>query len=583
MTDEKAKANILVVDDEPANIKVIMPVLMEQGYEVRTALSGEMAIASALEKIPDLVLLDVRMPNMNGFEVCRRFKADENLSLVPIIFVSALGQTQDIVEGLSQGGVDYITKPFRIEEVLARVATHLSIQALQTQLKESNDQLRHEIDERIQAQHALKELNMQLEQRVTERTARLHSQTIELLKAKEVAEAANIAKSKFLSNMSHELRTPLNPIMGYAQILKAQNNLTKEQKEQLEVVCDSCAHLTTLISDILEFARVDSHKELVEHASFNLQGLIEMLIKDTEKKALKKNLTLQYEENTPLPEIICGDGRKLHQILLNLLDNAVKFTEHGGITLRCFVDNNPMSKPPPHDDKWHLRFEVADTGIGISSENIDDIFHPFYQGELEDRMIEGTGLGLTLSRRLVELMGGRLSFQSPSPIGDELKGRPGTIFTVELEFETAKDESLRSIAPIGSILRYQGERKLLLIVDDNSTNLNLLVDALEPLGFDIATAVNGKEALLKATEAQPDLILLDLLIPDMDGMEVLQHIQKNKNLSQVKIIGISAAADNEERVEHFAGACDDFIEKPVNMEGLLEIITKHLRIEWIRE
>lgn len=442
MTSDNGNINILIVDDEPANIKLLMSVLLKQGYEVRTALDGRMAIASVMEKIPDLILLDVRMSDMDGFEVCRQLKADERMRLVPVIFISALGEAQDIVQGLRLGGADYITKPFRIEEVLARVETHLSIVALQKQLKESNAQLRREIEERNQAQKALRELNAQLEKRVAERTARLHAQTFELLKAKEAAEAASIAKSKFLSNMSHELRTPLNPIMGYAQMLKMKKNLTHEQKEQLQIVCDSCAHLTELISDILEFARVDTHKEALEHAAFNLQGLIGGVVSDTQDKAQKKNLTVQYEEINPLPEMVCGDGRKLQQVLSNLLDNAIKFTECGGVTLRSFVVQIPKSETQGQkpEGKWRLRFEVVDTGVGIPSEIIENIFKPFYQGEIEGRLNDGTGLGLTLSRRLVELMGGRLSVQSPSPGRGEIKEGPGSIFTVELDFETAEDE-----------------------------------------------------------------------------------------------------------------------------------------------
>ncbi|MGD8836917.1 MAG: response regulator, partial [Desulfobacteraceae bacterium] len=236
MTPDKSKANILIVDDESANIIVLMGVLEKHGYEVRTALNGRQAIASAVKRVPDLILMDVRMPEMDGFEACRRLKADERMRLVPIIFLSGLGETEDIVQGLNLGGADYIVKPFRIEEVLARVETHLSIQALQKQLLS-------EIKERKRAEKALQQLNAQLEQRVAERTAHLYAQTTELSKAKEAAEAASIAKSKFLSKMSHELCTPLNPIMGYAQMLKRQNNLTEIQKGQLQIVGDCCEQL----------------------------------------------------------------------------------------------------------------------------------------------------------------------------------------------------------------------------------------------------------------------------------------------------------------------------------------------------
>jgi signal transduction histidine kinase len=251
---------------------------------------------------------------------------------------------------------------------------------------------------------------------------------IELTKAKEAAEAASIAKSKFLSKMSHELRTPLNPIMGYAQIMKRQKNLTLEQKKQLQIVCESCAQLTDMIEDILEIARIDTYKETVEPAEFNLQGLIRAVVKDTQRKAEEKNLTVHYEQIDTLPEKAFGDIRMLYKLLLHLLDNAIKFTEHGAVTLRTSVVQD--AKP---GGEWRLRFEVADTGVGIPSENIDNIFTPFYQGEeVEGQLIEGAGLGLTLCRRLVELMGGRLTVQSPATTEGEIKGEPGSIFTVEL-------------------------------------------------------------------------------------------------------------------------------------------------------
>jgi DNA-binding response OmpR family regulator len=576
MTPDKGKANILIVDDESANIKVLMGVLEKHGYEVRTALNGRQAIASAVKRVPDLILLDVRMPEMDGFEACRQLKADERVRLVPIIFLSALGQTADIVQGLNLGGADYIVKPFRIEEVLARVETQLSIQALQKRLL-------CEIQERKRVEKTLQKLNAQLEQRVAERTAHLYAQTIELSKAKEAAEAASIAKSKFLSRMSHELRSPLNPIMGYTQIIKKQNNLTAIQKDQLQIVGDCCEHLTALISDILELVRIDTHKARMVRAAFNLQGLIRAVVSDTQKKARKKSLAVHYDEINALPEMVYGDGRMLRKVLLNLLDNAVKFTDHGGLALRTSVVQSPASEMGESESagKWRLRFEVMDTGVGIPKEHLDDIFKPFYQTEMDDRMVGGTGLGLALGHSLVMLMGGRLSVQSPSRWASERKGGPGSNFTVELDFESAQDGMHQGVAPLCDIRKYQGERKRLLIVHDKSTHLNLLVHALEPLGFDIVQAGSGREALIKAAQFQPDLILLDLLMPGIDGLEVLQHIRRNEDLTNVQIIGVSAAAVGEKQLAAFTAACDDFIEKPVSIERLMEKIGEHLGIKWV--
>jgi DNA-binding response OmpR family regulator len=546
---------ILVVDDTEDSLRFLKLMLEKRGYRVRATSKGLHALQSVGARLPHLILLDVKMPEMDGYEVCRRLKSDDRSRKVPVIFISALDETIDRVKGFKAGGVDYITKPLESEEVFARVQTHLQLQ----------------------------ELTHRLEQLVAERTARLHEQTIklneqniELTKAKEAAEAASIAKSKFLSKMSHELRTPLNPIMGYAQIMKWQKNLTAEQKEQLQIVCDNCAQLAELIDDILQIARIDTSKETVEPIAFNLQGLIRMVVKETQRKAGKKNLAVHYEQNDTLPERAFGDGRMLNQVLHHLLDNAVKFTEHGAVTLRTSVVQSP--KPGARDSdpggKWRLRFEVADTGVGIAYKDIDDIFKAFFQSNIEGRVIDGTGLGLTLSRRLVALMGGRLSVQSPAIKERELEGGAGSVFTVELDLGAVEDDLQRDIAAFDR--KYQGERKRVLIVDDNRANLNFLVDALKPLGFDIAQAGSGQEALDKAARMHPDLIMLDLLMPGMDGIEVVRNIRSNKDLAQVKIIGVSTAAVDEHRMEEFAAACDDFIGKPIRIESLLEKIEKQL-------
>jgi DNA-binding response OmpR family regulator len=576
MVSEESKATILIVDDEPSNIKVLMGVLEKHGYEIRTALDGRQAVASAVKRAPDLILLDVRMPEMNGFETCRRLKSDERTHRIPIIFLSVLGETEDIVQGLTLGGADYIVKPFRIEEVLARVETHLSIQAFQNRLLS-------EIQERKRAKKALEQLNAQLKQRVAERTAHLYAQTMELSRAKEAAEAASIAKSKFLSKISYELRTPLNPIMGYAQILKKQNNLTDIQKEQLDIISDCCQTLTALISNMLELVRIDTHQATLARTVFNLKGLIRAVVSDTHPKAQKKRLTFLYEENDDLPEMVCGDDRMLRKVLLNLLDNAVKFTEHGALALRTSVVQTPTYGTLDSESEriWRIRFEIMDTGMGIPEEHLDDIFQPFFQRETGDRVAEGAGLGLTLSQRLVISLGGRLSVQSPSAWARELKGGPGSTFTLVLDLEPAPDDRHRGVPFPAGIPNDQGGQKRLLIVHGKSSYFNGLADVLEALGFDIARAGSGREALITAAQFHPDLILLDLMMPDIDGLEVLQKIRCNENLVKVQIMGVSAATLGENELAAFAAACNDLTQKPISMERLLEIMGEHLVITWI--
>jgi CheY-like chemotaxis protein/anti-sigma regulatory factor (Ser/Thr protein kinase) len=277
----------------------------------------------------------------------------------------------------------------------------------------------------------------------------------------------------------------------------------------------------------------------------------------------------------------------MRQVLLNLLGNAVKFTDKGSVTLAVSSSSGRSSHPAlPLQTAAavsFIRFTVSDTGIGIPKDKMDQIFEPFTHRELEGRTTEGVGLGLSISRKLVELMGGRLSVESE--VGK------GSVFTIELELETAAGREAEAVEPEKTITGYtcrersetRGERKSILIVDDNVTNLSLLVSALEPLGFEIETAENGKEAVEKAAETSPDLILMDLLMPVMDGQEALRRIRTDNRLKEIKIIGVTAAVADKERMEKFAAECDDCISKPVNIGLLLEKLKKQLRIEWIEE
>ena len=304
-------------------------------------------------------------------------------------------------------------------------------------------------------------------------------------------------------------------------------------------------------------------------------------------KDVEKGLSLHYEERSAIPAIVRGDARKLRQALINLLGNAVKFTEKGSVTLAVSGNSGRSSHPSlplqTAAATSFIRVTVSDTGIGIPKEKMDQIFEPFTRRELEGRTTEGVGLGLAISRKLIEFMGGRLGVESE--VGK------GSVFTIELELETAAGREAEAVEPEKTITGYtcrersetRGERKSILIADDNVTNLSLLVSALEPLGFEIETAENGKEAVEKAAETSPDLILMDLLMPVMDGQEALRRIKTDNRLKEIKIIGVTAAVADKERMEKFAAECDDCISKPVNIGLLLEKLKKQLRIEWIEK
>ncbi len=411
-----------------------------------------------------------------------------------------------------------------------------------------------------------KALELEVAQRtrsLSERTKELASTNAELIAAKEAAESASRAKSEFLSSMSHELRTPLNAILGYTQILAQQDNLTSRQHQQVDVMHASGEHLLMLISDILDLSRIEARRLELTEAPFRLPQLLEQTVEITKVKADQKNLALRYETSPALPECVRGDERRVRQILLNLLSNAVKFTPQGSVTLRANYDQT---------NGGSLQCEVADTGIGIASDKLETIFEPFIQISSNGQGREGVGLGLTITRRLATLMGGSVTVESRPGQGSTFR------FSVPLPPATLA-EAVAEPTP-RQICGYRGPRKHVLVADDNPTNVGLLVAILEPLDFKVFTARNGREALRQALERPPDLVLLDLVMPEMDGIETVRQMRQHKELDATRIVGVSATVTGSDRKRAFAATCDGFLGKPIQVRELLQTIGRLLQLEW---
>lgn len=679
MTIEKPK--VLIVDDLPANRLAMRKLLNRLNCEVVEAGSGNEALTCCINQDFAMVLLDVNMPEMDGYEVARLLKDEPTTQHIPVIFVTAAHEDMEHqLRGYRTGAVDYIQKPvddlillskarvfidlynnrqwarYELERsealrqtsaenearfrqalmdapipimlyaddgkiiLLSHVWTELTgytlnnmstvvdwfskkltlsegIQETVDQPVIASDSLNFEefqfltqdgqcliwiihqsslapltdgrqltvlmaidVTERKQNEIALKQYQDHLEEEIQQRTA-------DLVLARNAAEAANKAKSVFLANMSHELRTPLNAILGFSSMILKDAQLPENQLRNLEIINRSGEHLLSLINDVLEMAKIEAGRIQLEEAQFDLGSMIRDVADMMSVRAQDKGLALLIDQSSEFPRFIVGDEARLRQILINLIGNALKFTQQGGVTLRLGIKQDPNAQ---------LLIEVEDSGFGISPENQRHIFEPFVQlGEQGDG--KGTGLGLTITRQFVRLMGGHISLEST--LGK------GSLFRIDLPLREVKENDLikskeTSHGEVVSLAPGQPAYRV-LIVEDQLENQLLLTQLMECIGISTQIAKNGKEGVELFQSWHPHLIWMDRRMPLMDGIQAAQAIRLLPEGKAVKIVAVTASAFMEQRDEMLQAGMDDFVRKPYRSSEIYECLSRQLGVTYI--
>lgn len=561
---------VLLIDDEEAIRISLRAFLEDYGYEVFSADGGQQGIDKFYSLKPDIVITDLRMPEVGGLEVIEKItEANEE---IPIVVVSGTGIIQDSIDAIRKGAWDYISKPIvdldELKHILDRVLERAKLIAANRNYKEHLEEevekrtadLQKELKRREEAENTVRDTLRELQGL----NSRLREEEENLRRAWGETNKANRAKSEFLANMSHELKTPLNAILGFSTLL-LESKLDIVQKKYIETINESGQILLTLIGDLLDTVHIMSGELKLNINRFDLVAMVER-IRNIVPHLNDHKVKFNYIYNGPEQTFFEGDAIRISQILLNLIDNAFKYTKDGQVSLQIDIEDQYETKQC--DEFCDISIIVSDSGCGVAAPEQDKIFDTFYQlDSSHTRQFGGSGIGLPIVQQLAKIMGGDVSLVSHEGEGSE--------FTVSIKLKKAASSEEEVSVRGESWTRLPQTDVHLLLVEDNCINALMMSEALTKRGAVIDTAVNGVKAIEKLKENHYDVVLMDVMMPIMGGLEATRII-RNELHQDVPIIGVSAASLQEDVDEGLAAGMNEYLSKPVDFDQLTEVLAGYL-------